>query len=109
MRWELRNRAPVGRDRTIGPKRPRRGDYDQLFVRRPSANLGNPGRGFGLSPLRLSARRYSWDPRAGPAADKAGRDWKDQVRALGIGRRRAHTHVFLRRPAGSTWAAQAGG
>jgi hypothetical protein len=46
------DQAPVGRDRTIGPMRPREGDHDdRLSVRRPSANRGNPGRGFGLSPF----------------------------------------------------------
>ena len=101
------------RDQSVGtgrsaPGNPERDHDDQLSVRRPSANLGNPGRGFGLPPLRLSARRHARDPRAGPAADKAGRDWKDQVRALGIGRRRAHTLVFLRRPANSARVEQAG-
>ena len=102
------------RDQSVGtglsaPGNPEKGDHDdQLSVRRSSANLGNHGRGFGLPPLRLPARRHARDPRAGPAADKAGRDWKDQVRALGIGCRRADTHVLLRRPANSARAAQAG-
>src|SRR4029077_14284111 len=101
-------------DQSVGtglsaPGNPEKGDHDdQLSVRRPSANLGNPGRGFGIPPLRFSARRHARDPRAGPAADKAGWDWKDQARALGIGRRRAYTLVLLRRPANSPRAAQAG-
>src|SRR5437667_9866381 len=87
---------------------PKRNHDDQLSVRRPSANLGNTGRGFGLPPLRLPARRDTRDSRAGLAAGPAGRDCKDQVRALGIGRRRAHALVLLRSPANSARAAQAG-
>src|SRR5437773_4506085 len=93
---------------TIGPwAAPKRDRDDQFFVQRPSANLGNPGRGIGLSSLRLPACRNARDSRAWPAADPAGRDWEDQLRALGIGRRRTHTHVLLRGPANSARAAQA--
>ena len=63
----------------IGPRQPEKGDPDdQLSVRRPSADLGNPGRSSGLSPLRLPARRDARDPCAATAADPSGRDRKNQ-------------------------------
>ena len=90
------------------PGSPKGHHDDQLSVRRSSANLGNPGRSFGLPPVRLPARRDARDPGAGPAADPAGRGRKNQVRALGIGRRCAHPLVLVRRLANSARAAQAG-